>query len=74
MKKLENEEENIKNLYLSGKSAVEISKLYDVSITPVYKILKKYNIVRDMSESHRKYYINDSYFDFIDNHHKSYIY
>jgi DNA-binding CsgD family transcriptional regulator len=73
MKKLENKEENIKKLYLSGKSAVEISKLYNVSTTPVYNILKKYNIIRNMSKSHRKYNINDNYFDFIDNHHKSYI-
>jgi Mor family transcriptional regulator len=73
MKKLENEEENIKKIYLSGKSAVEISKLYNVSTTPIYRILKKYNIKRNMSDSHRKYYINDSYFDFIDDHHKSYI-
>jgi len=51
MKKLENEEENIKKLYLSGKSAVEISKLYDVSITLVYKILKNYQLNKSLSSS-----------------------
>lgn len=73
MKKLENQKENIKKMYLSGKSAVYISKFYNVSTTPIYKILREYNIIRNMSESHRKYKINENYFDDIDDHHKSYL-
>ncbi len=61
-------------LYLKGKSAPEIAKLLNVSYTPIYTILRENNIVlRNPSESHRKYTINEHYFDNIDTHEKAYI-
>lgn len=61
-------------LYLKGKSAPEIAKLLNVSYTRIYTILKKNNIkVRNMSEAHRKYTINENYFDNINTHEKAYI-
>jgi hypothetical protein len=74
MENINNKKEEIIKLYLSGKSAVQISKLFGVSYTPIYRILKDCNVeIRNSSLSHRKYNLDENYFDTIDRHSKSYI-
>jgi len=65
--------ENIIALYLSGESSVSIGKKYNTTHKPILKILHKNNIVIDSSLSHRKYALNEEFFDQINTQEKAYI-
>ena len=59
--------------YLSGISAISLSKEYKVSWTTVLNMLKRNGIkIRPFSESNRKYPINENFFDVIDTQEKAY--
>lgn len=45
------DKENIKKLYLSGYTAIEIGKLYLVSRNPITKILIELNVMRTGGET-----------------------
>lgn len=58
--------------YENGDSAVVIAKRYKVSNTPIYNLIHKHSMVRDMSLSHRKYPINENFLDEINSEEKAY--
>lgn len=61
-------------LYQDGLSLNEISKIYNVSVTPIKKILLQNNIaLRSNSEAHQKYDLDIHYFDKIDTINKAYL-
>jgi len=69
-----NEEQNICELYLNGLSMDKIAIMYNVSKTPIIRILKKHNVEsRDDSHKGRLYSIDESYFETIDTPNKAYI-
>lgn len=68
------EYENIRKLYLDGKSIILIAKLYNVSYNPINRIISDMGIMRSASDRHRKYSFDESYFDKIDTHIKAYLY
>ena len=60
-------------LYKLGCSTNEIAAMYGVSHGTVADIVHKYSFIRSKSEQHRKYTINEHYFDEIDTPNKAYI-
>ena len=72
--RFQDEYENIIELYNEGFSSVEISKMYNVCKKSVLSLLHKYNVnIRDSKLLHRKYTLNEEYFDNIDDQYKAYI-
>lgn len=68
------DEQMMIDLYNSGKSIIEISKIYEVSTTPIRRILLGNNVLlRDHSHKKRKYSLDENYFDIIDSPNKAYI-
>lgn len=64
---------NIIKLYQDGLSTPKIASKYKVTHTIIVRILKQNNIkARDESECHRKYKINEHFFDNIDSEEKAY--
>ena len=60
-------EEIIDNYINNKKSVTQMSKEYNCKRYQIYYILQKNHIkLRDVSESKRKYTINEHYFDVID--------
>lgn len=66
------EENQIKQLYLDGKSTVKIGEEFGVSHKKIARILDKYEIKR-VGNGRRKYALNETYFDKIDTPNKAYI-
>lgn len=64
---------DIKQSYLAGESTVKIGQRYGTSHQPILKALKRMNIERTPSKFNRKYSLNETYFDIIDNPNKAYI-
>ena len=59
--------------YKSGESAISIAKSFGVSHTPIYSILRVRKIaIRSAIDCHKKYRLNDAYFDEIDTEEKAY--
>jgi predicted DNA-binding protein YlxM (UPF0122 family) len=73
-KKLSDQDvENICKLYVDGLSTQKLADKFKVSATIISKYLKRNNIkIRDMSECHRIYPINEDFFDVIDTEEKAY--
>lgn len=67
------EKEKICQLYQSGISTVKIGKMYGVNNKPIAVVLEDFNIKRNQGEMVRKYAVNQTYFDIIDNPNKAYI-
>ncbi len=68
------EKEECVELYISGESTVSLAKKYGVYPNSINGILRRRNVnIRKSSEAHRKYKINESFFDFIDSEEKAYI-
>lgn len=68
------EYENIRCLYKSGKTCDQIGELYNVSRTPVIRILKEIKEpIRSTRDAARKHYYNFDYFEKIDSRQKAYI-
>lgn len=64
----------IANKYISGISVYQMIKDYGLSDTVLNRVLKEQGITkRDDSHKHRKYTINENYFDVIDTPNKAYI-
>ena len=64
---------DIVHKYLSGSSMDKIAKEYSINKSSVFSILKTRNIPRrNSSDSHKKYAINENFFDLIDTPEKSY--
>jgi len=60
-------------LYSDGQSASQIANTYNVSNTIILRYLKRNNIeIRNSSECHRKYPINEDFFDVINTEEKAY--
>ena len=69
----QNDFDEMKKLYESGLSSSEIGEKYNVTHTAILKILKKNNVHRRASETtHRKYAINESFFDLISTEEQAY--
>lgn len=67
------QEETIINMYVKLKmSTVKIGKYFGCSHKKIASILDEYNIKR-VGNGHRKYYLNENYFDNIDTPNKAYI-
>lgn len=66
------EKDDIKKLYESGISTVQIGKKYKVSHKVIARVLESLGIRRNCS-SNRKYSLNENYFDCIDTPNKAYI-
>lgn len=65
---------NIIQRYIDGEPIHTIAKDYRVTDNKISQLLKDNNIhIRDISECHRIYDLNESYFDFIDTPNKAYI-
>lgn len=65
--------ENVIREYSSGKSTVYISRKYGINCGSVIYWLKKNNVNRrNQSEAHRKYPLNENFFDTIDSPTKAY--
>ena len=67
------QKEQIKQLYLGGKSSVEIGKMFGCSHKPILAVLEEYGLTRDGGKIRRKYKLNEHYFDVIDTPNKAYI-
>ena len=69
----EDDKVNICDLYLAGESSIKIAKTFNVSNAVILRILNKNNIDRrSAEEAHRKYKINELFFDKIDSEEKAY--
>ena len=67
-------EKEICEKYENGYTILELSKMYNVSTIVIKDRLKRNNIsIRSNSESHRKYSLDENYFDIIDTPNKAYI-
>ncbi len=65
--------QNMCAMYKDGYSGPRVAKEYDISTRYVAKILQVNNVqMRNSSECHRKYKINESFFDEIDTEEKAY--
>lgn len=66
--------QDIVNLYVrKNKSTCEIAKIYDVSVCTILRRLRHQNItIKNSSDSHKKYTIDENYFDSIDCEDKAY--
>lgn len=71
--KLKLSKSEIIDLYKSGFSADSIAKICNCSTPNIIWILKQFNITRRLPEySHRKYTLDDTFFDIIDTEEKAY--
>lgn len=68
----ESEYDKIAELYNSGMSSVQIGTEYGCDHKTITKILDKFGIQRDLTR-YRKYSVDNTYFDVIDNQDKAYI-
>jgi hypothetical protein len=69
----EEEEDKVISAYLSGESALKISRLNPISQTGVFGLLKRRGVeIRGRSSASRKYSLNESYFNNIDSQNKAY--
>lgn len=59
--------------YINGESSVSIGKRYNISHKPILKVIHNNEIEVNLSKAHRKYDIDESYFDVIDSQNKAYI-
>lgn len=64
--------EDIKQLYKEGKSGYEIARLLKQPLVYVYKVIKKSNLTRTISEAKRIYSLDQTMFDKIDTEEKAY--
>lgn len=69
----DNETKDIIVQYLSGMSSVKIGKRYNVGHKVILRVLHENNIEVNNSRLHRKYKLNENYFDVIDTQNKAYI-
>lgn len=66
-------DKKIIDMYLNGCSSTFIANYFNVDSTTITSVLKKSNIsIRNPSEFHRKYTLNENYFDVIDSQDKAY--
>jgi intein-encoded DNA endonuclease-like protein len=69
----EKQKEEVVLLYKEGRSTTEIAKIFGVWSNAINGLLKRRNIkLRSASEAHKKYYINETFFDNIDSEEKAY--
>lgn len=65
---------NMYALYCNGIKITDISKQYNIDVSSVYKLFKQNGLqVKNNEEAHRKYTINEYYFDEINTPNKAYI-
>lgn len=69
----EEQTKDIINQYLNGVSSVQLGKKYNVGHKVILRILHENNVDVDMCRLHRKYNLNEHYFDVIDTPNKAYI-
>jgi hypothetical protein len=63
----------IKQLYLAGKSTRQLAKIYDCSFPTISNLLKEIGvIVKDNVSSVKKYQLNEDYFERVDSEEKAY--
>lgn len=68
------QKEEVVRLYRDGLSTPKIAKVYGVHPNAIRGILLRRNVrLREPSEAHRKYYINENFFDCIDSEEKAYV-
>ena len=66
-KELQENFDDIKDMYLNqNKTPQEIAKIYNSKRYQINYLLEKHGIQKTISESRRKYYLNEQYFDEID--------
>lgn len=59
--------------YAKGYSGLELAKVFNCGITSVYRALNKNNVLlRKASDVSRKYFVNDQFFNSVDNQCKAY--
>lgn len=64
---------NICNLYIQGKSSIEIAKIYNKTPSSIGGLLRRRNIpIRSNKQNSRKYFHNENYFETIDSEDKAY--
>ena len=74
MLQIEDYKEQITNLYLEGKSAIEISRILNFRYhQPVYNFFKKNGWERKGIHTYRKYTLDEDFFKVIDSEEKAYI-
>lgn len=74
MLQIEDYKEQITNLYLEGKSAIEISRILNFRYhQPVYNFFKKNGWERKGIHTYRKYTLDEDFFKAIDSEEKAYI-
>lgn len=74
LKKIKITKEEIKNLYLSGKTLEEIANIAGCNHSNIKTHLMRMNVPRRLpTETSRKYNLNESYFEKINNPYKAYI-
>lgn len=70
---LEDQVEEVKAQYEAGESLVQLAKVYQVSVTHLHRLLKRYDTeFRSYHEAGRKYPLNETYFETL-NPFKSYL-
>lgn len=67
------QKDKIVKLYIDGNSCTTIAKKYTCSHHVILDILEQQGIPRDAKRFHRKYQLNEHYFDVIDTPNKAYI-
>lgn len=67
------QKDEIVKLYIDGNSCTTIAKKYTCSHHVILDILEQQGIPRDAKRFHRKYQLNEHYFDVIDTPNKAYI-
>lgn len=73
-KELQENFDDIKDMYLNqNKTPQEIANIYNSKRYQINYLLEKHGIQKTISESRRKYYLNEQYFDEIDTPNKAYI-
>lgn len=74
LKTTKEEKQRMVELYKQGISAPKIARMYNIYPGAVYGNLKRRDVkTRPHTEAHRKYWINENYFDVIDSEEKAYI-
>lgn len=74
VKLTDKDKENIVSLYKKGNTILEIAQQYHISNKTVSYILHSNNIqITQYGESSKKYSLNETYFDLIDNRDKAYL-
>lgn len=66
-------DERIVELYQLGYSTNEIATMYNVNHQTIADVVRKYSSIRSKSEQHRRYTIDEHYFDEINTPNKAYI-